>query len=201
MRQIPQRTCTGCMQKKNKNELIRIVKNKNGEIHSSFSLPAAHPEEKLLPQVPPTVPALFYEIPQGSFRGSSGSAASTGAPSQVPGNGPAHEILSDELWRILPSVPEAPDALPFFAQILPVPAQAVQAPGIYPGRGRTPGHAETASGFPHPCSYTPVPPVYSDTDPAPRSREKKDTAVQNHSGPPQSIPYLPPVSGEHRLIP
>ena len=25
MRQIPQRTCTGCMQKKNKNELIRIV--------------------------------------------------------------------------------------------------------------------------------------------------------------------------------
>ena len=32
MRQIPQRTCTGCMQKKNKNELIRIVKNKNGEI-------------------------------------------------------------------------------------------------------------------------------------------------------------------------
>ena len=30
MRQIPQRTCTGCMQKKNKNELIRIVKNKNG---------------------------------------------------------------------------------------------------------------------------------------------------------------------------
>ena len=32
MRQIPQRTCTGCMQKMNKNELIRIVKNKNGEI-------------------------------------------------------------------------------------------------------------------------------------------------------------------------
>ena len=31
MRQIPQRTCTGCMQKKNKNELIRIVKNKNGK--------------------------------------------------------------------------------------------------------------------------------------------------------------------------
>ena len=32
MRQIPQRTCTGCMQKKNKNELIRIVKNKDNEI-------------------------------------------------------------------------------------------------------------------------------------------------------------------------
>ena len=27
--------------------------------------------------------------------------------------------------------------------------------------------------FLDPCSYTPVPPVYSDTDPAPRSREKK----------------------------
>lgn len=32
MKKIPQRTCIGCMQKKNKNELIRIVKNKSGEI-------------------------------------------------------------------------------------------------------------------------------------------------------------------------
>ena len=32
MRQLPQRTCVGCMQKRNKNELIRIVKNKQGEI-------------------------------------------------------------------------------------------------------------------------------------------------------------------------
>lgn len=32
MKKIPQRTCIGCMQKKNKNELVRIVKNKNGEI-------------------------------------------------------------------------------------------------------------------------------------------------------------------------
>lgn len=32
MKQIPQRTCVGCMNKKNKNELIRIVKNKQNEI-------------------------------------------------------------------------------------------------------------------------------------------------------------------------
>ncbi len=32
MRSLPQRTCMGCNQKKDKKELIRIVKNKNNEI-------------------------------------------------------------------------------------------------------------------------------------------------------------------------
>lgn len=32
MKQMPQRTCVGCMQKKDKNNLIRIVKNKQNEI-------------------------------------------------------------------------------------------------------------------------------------------------------------------------
>ena len=32
MKKLPQRTCIGCNSQKNKNELIRIVKNKNGEI-------------------------------------------------------------------------------------------------------------------------------------------------------------------------
>ena len=32
MKSIPQRTCMGCNVKKNKKELIRIVKNKQGEI-------------------------------------------------------------------------------------------------------------------------------------------------------------------------
>ena len=32
MKRQPQRTCMGCNQKKDKNELIRIVKNKNDEI-------------------------------------------------------------------------------------------------------------------------------------------------------------------------
>ena len=32
MKKQPQRTCMGCNQKKNKNELIRIVKNKENEI-------------------------------------------------------------------------------------------------------------------------------------------------------------------------
>ena len=32
MKKIPQRTCIGCNTTKNKNELIRIVKNKTGEI-------------------------------------------------------------------------------------------------------------------------------------------------------------------------
>lgn len=32
MKKIPQRTCMGCNIKKNKNELIRIVKNKDNEI-------------------------------------------------------------------------------------------------------------------------------------------------------------------------
>ena len=32
MKNIPQRTCIGCNSKKNKNELIRIVKNKDGII-------------------------------------------------------------------------------------------------------------------------------------------------------------------------
>ncbi len=32
MKKIPQRTCIGCNQSKNKKELIRIVKNNSGEI-------------------------------------------------------------------------------------------------------------------------------------------------------------------------
>ena len=32
MKKIPQRTCIGCNEQKNKNELIRIVKNKDNEI-------------------------------------------------------------------------------------------------------------------------------------------------------------------------
>ena len=32
MKSLPQRTCIGCNSKKNKNELIRIVKNKEGKI-------------------------------------------------------------------------------------------------------------------------------------------------------------------------
>lgn len=32
MRTIPQRTCIGCMEKKNKQDLIRIVKNRENEI-------------------------------------------------------------------------------------------------------------------------------------------------------------------------
>ena len=32
MKQMPQRTCVGCMQKKEKTDLIRIVKNKQKEI-------------------------------------------------------------------------------------------------------------------------------------------------------------------------
>ena len=32
MKKQPQRTCMGCNQKKDKKELIRIVKNKNNEI-------------------------------------------------------------------------------------------------------------------------------------------------------------------------
>ena len=33
MKRQPQRTCMGCNQKKNKNELIRIVKNKENQIN------------------------------------------------------------------------------------------------------------------------------------------------------------------------
>ena len=33
MKNIPQRTCMGCNEKKDKNQLIRIVKNKDNEIH------------------------------------------------------------------------------------------------------------------------------------------------------------------------
>lgn len=33
MKRLPQRTCLGCNVKKEKKELIRIVKNKNGEIN------------------------------------------------------------------------------------------------------------------------------------------------------------------------
>ena len=32
MKSLPQRTCTGCSEKKNKNELIRVVKDKDGNI-------------------------------------------------------------------------------------------------------------------------------------------------------------------------
>ena len=32
MKKIPQRTCIGCNSKKDKKELIRVVKNKDGEI-------------------------------------------------------------------------------------------------------------------------------------------------------------------------
>ena len=32
LKKIPQRTCIGCHQKKNKNELIRVVKNKENQI-------------------------------------------------------------------------------------------------------------------------------------------------------------------------
>lgn len=32
MKSMPQRTCVGCMQKKDKKELIRIVKNKQNEV-------------------------------------------------------------------------------------------------------------------------------------------------------------------------
>lgn len=32
VKKIPQRMCTGCMQMKSKKELIRVVKNKDGEI-------------------------------------------------------------------------------------------------------------------------------------------------------------------------
>ena len=33
MKKIPQRTCMGCNEKKDKNQLIRIVKNKGNEIN------------------------------------------------------------------------------------------------------------------------------------------------------------------------
>ena len=33
MKKIPQRTCMGCNEKKDKNQLIRIVKNKDNEIN------------------------------------------------------------------------------------------------------------------------------------------------------------------------
>jgi len=33
LKSLPQRTCIGCNTKKNKNELIRIVKDKNGNIN------------------------------------------------------------------------------------------------------------------------------------------------------------------------
>lgn len=32
VRKIPQRMCSGCLEKKDKKELIRVVKNKEGEI-------------------------------------------------------------------------------------------------------------------------------------------------------------------------
>lgn len=37
MKRLPQRTCIGCNTKKDKKELIRIVKNKNGEIKVDFT--------------------------------------------------------------------------------------------------------------------------------------------------------------------
>lgn len=33
MKKIPQRTCIGCNEKKDKKDLVRIVKNKDNEIH------------------------------------------------------------------------------------------------------------------------------------------------------------------------
>ena len=33
MKKIPQRTCMGCNEKKDKNQFIRIVKNKENEVH------------------------------------------------------------------------------------------------------------------------------------------------------------------------
>ena len=33
MKKLPQRTCIGCSTKQNKQDLIRIVKNKDGQIH------------------------------------------------------------------------------------------------------------------------------------------------------------------------
>ncbi len=33
MKKIPQRTCMGCNEKKNKNELIRVVKSSDGKIN------------------------------------------------------------------------------------------------------------------------------------------------------------------------
>lgn len=33
MKRLPQRTCIGCNQKKDKKDLIRIVKNKDGEVN------------------------------------------------------------------------------------------------------------------------------------------------------------------------
>ena len=37
MKKVPQRTCMGCNAKKEKRELIRIVKNNNGEINIDFT--------------------------------------------------------------------------------------------------------------------------------------------------------------------
>lgn len=37
MKKVPQRTCMGCNQKKEKKELIRIVKNKEGEVFVDLS--------------------------------------------------------------------------------------------------------------------------------------------------------------------
>ena len=37
MKKIPQRTCLGCNEKKDKNELIRIVKNKENEIFIDYT--------------------------------------------------------------------------------------------------------------------------------------------------------------------
>ena len=37
MKQLPQRTCIGCNSKKDKKDLIRVVKNKNNEIKVDLS--------------------------------------------------------------------------------------------------------------------------------------------------------------------
>lgn len=37
LKKLPQRTCVGCNNKKDKKDLIRIVKNKNGEISVDLS--------------------------------------------------------------------------------------------------------------------------------------------------------------------
>ena len=37
VKKIPQRMCTGCMEMKPKKELIRVVKNKDGEVSIDFT--------------------------------------------------------------------------------------------------------------------------------------------------------------------
>ena len=43
MKRQPQRTCMGCNEKKDKKDLIRIVKNKSGEINIDLSRKSRRP--------------------------------------------------------------------------------------------------------------------------------------------------------------